>query len=181
MAIDGARIVDLFTRLGELLKNPTTLCLIGSTPGIATGQGNRQTPDIDVWHARSAYDAPDLARACEEAGLLFDPKGDLDPEAMYIQVVRPGIVKLPREFELEIIGRYGNLTVVMPPPEIIAAAKLVRGSEVDFQDVAWWVGQRGLDASDIEAAIDLFPNPRDREAARENIVVVSLVADGHGR
>ena len=112
---------------------------------------------------------------------MFDPKGDLDPEAMYIQVVRPGIVKLPREFELEIIGRYGNLTVVMPPPEIIAAAKLVRGSEVDFQDVAWWVGQRGLDASDIEAAIDLFPNPRDREAAHENIVVVSLVADGHGR
>lgn len=102
-------------------------------------------------------------------------------QAMYIQVVGPGIVKLPREFELEVIGRYDNLTVVMPPPEIIAAAKLVRGSEVDFQDVAWWVGQRGLDASDIEAAIDLFPNSRDREAARENIVVVSLVADGHGR
>ena len=173
--------MDLFTRLGELLQNPTTLCLIGSTPGIATGQGNRQTPDIDVWQARSAYDATDLARACEAAGFLFDPEGESDPEAMYIKVVRQEIVKIPRDFELETIGRYGNLNVVMPPPEIIAAAKLVRGSEIDLQDVAWWIGQRGLDASDIEAAIDLFPNSRNREAAQENIVLASLVADGHGK
>lgn len=143
--------------------------------GIATGQVDRQTPDLDVWFARSDFDVGDLSQACREVGILYDPKGEIDPDAIYIRIVRPGIVRLPDDFTTEMIGKFGYLTVVMPPPEIIAAAKLVRGSEVDISDIVWWVRQRGLDERDIDLAIGKFPSERDREAATENMPFVRLV------
>lgn len=175
MAIDASAVTDIFERLGSALQMPTMLCLIGSTPGIASGQAERQTPDMDVWLAASDFDTGDLSKACRDAGILFDPKGEIDPEQIYLQVVRPGIVRLPGDFVPEVIGKFGNLTVAMPPPEYIAAAKLVRGTEVDIDDVVWWVRQRGLDATDIEQAIEKLPNERDRETAIENMTFVQLV------
>jgi hypothetical protein len=180
MAIDVDVVADIFTRLGDALEQSVTLCLIGSTPGIANGQPDRQTPDIDVWYSRSDYDTGDLHRACTRSGLLFDPKGEISPDAAYIQIVRPGIVQLPAEFETETIGRFGKLTVVMPPPEVIVAAKLVRGSDVDLQDVVWWIAQRGIDDRRIEDAIENLPNPHDRESAQGNMVLVRLVMNGTG-
>src|SRR5262245_18209088 len=106
MPIDLARLNNIFDKLGVALKKQPTLCLIGSTPGIATGQPDRQTPDLDVWFTGSHYDISDLTQACEELGILYDPKGELDPDAVYIQVVRPGIVNLPAAFDIELIGTY---------------------------------------------------------------------------
>lgn len=175
MAIDATAVTGIFERLGAALQKPALLCLIGSTPGIASGQPERQTPDMDVWLAASDFDTGDLAKACHEAGILFDPKGEIDPDQVYIQIVRPGIVRLPEDFRPEVIGRFGNLTIAMPPPEYIAAAKLVRGSEIDIDDVVWWVRQRGLDATDIEQVIAKLPNERDREAAAGNMTFIQLV------
>lgn len=172
--IDAERVIRLFSNLGEKLRQPTTLCLIGSTPAIASGQPGRQTADIDVWHEKSDYDAGDLARACREVGLLYDPTGELDPDSIYVQLVRPGVVRLPADFEVESIGRYGKLSIVMPPPEIIVAAKLVRGSEADIHDAIWWVHRRNLALSKLEARIHDFPDLRDREAALENLTFVRL-------
>ena len=45
--------------------------------------------------------------ACQDAGLLFDPKGELDPDAVYVQIVQPGVVKLPTEFKLDPRPRAG--------------------------------------------------------------------------
>lgn len=176
--LDAERILRLFSDLGQKLARPATLCLIGSTPAIASGQPNRQTADIDLWHDGSDYDTGDLARACRELGVAFDPRGELESGAIYIQVVRAGIVRLPAGFPVEIIGRFRNLTVVMPRPEILVAAKLVRASEADIQDIAWWVHQRRLHVADIEAAIQTFPDPRDREVASENITFVRLTRGG---
>jgi hypothetical protein len=178
MAIDATAVTEIFERLGAALQKPTMLCLIGSTPGIALGQAERQTPDMDVWLAASDFDTGDLAKACREAGILFDPRGEIDPDHVYLQIVRPGIVRLPGDFVPELIGRFGRLTVGMPPPEYLAAAKLVRGSEIDIDDVVWWVRQRGLGATDIEHAIAKFPNERDREAALSNMSFVQLVTGG---
>ena len=130
MAIDATTVVEIFQRLGAALQRPTLLCLIGSTPGIACGQTERQTPDVDVWLPASEFDTGDLARACREAGILFDPKGMVEPDQIYIRVVRPGIVRLPADFAPEAIGKFGNLTVAMPPPEHLVAAKLVRDRDV---------------------------------------------------
>jgi hypothetical protein len=173
--LDAARIRDLFAQLGERLGRPATLCLIGSTPGIASGQPARQTADIDVWHDASDYDAGDLAQACEAVGLLFDPRGELDPDKSYLQIVRPGIVRLPDELRLETIDRFGKLTAMMPAPGALVAAKLVRGSDTDLEDVVWWVRQRRLDVEEIERYIAELPDPRDRETAVDNLSLVQLL------
>ena len=173
--IDAEYINALFARLGEMLRKPAALCLIGSTPGIASGQPGRQTADIDLWHAKSDYDSGELARACTEAGLLYDPRGELDQDAAYMQVVRPGVVRLPGDFALEILGRFGNLTIGMPPPEILIAAKLVRGSDRDVEDAIWWVRERGLRHVDLTDAIRALPRASDREAASENLTLIELV------
>src|SRR2546422_562965 len=106
MPLDRCRLVQIFDALGRGLARPTTICVIGSPPGIASGQPDRQSLDIDVWWPRSEYDEAEFRRACQNAGVLFDPRGELDPNAVYVQIVRPGVVKLPRDFNIEILGRY---------------------------------------------------------------------------
>jgi hypothetical protein len=175
MTIDRARLLDIFDGLGEKLAKPATICLIGSSPGIVSGQPDRQSLHIDVWRPGSAYDETEFRRACQELGLLFDPKGEIDPDAIYIQIVRPGIVKLPSGFNVEILGRYGNLTVAMPEPALLSAMKLVRGDPRDIEDVAWWVKERALDLDAIMSAVNSLPELPQREAASENIVLVELV------
>jgi uncharacterized nucleotidyltransferase DUF6036 len=175
MPIDRARLVSILDALGEKLGKPTTFCLIGSAPGILRGQPDRQSADIDIWRPASAYDDTDLRRACQELGILFDPKGELDPDAVYLQVVAPGIVNLPEGFQLDALGQYGALKVVMPAPALLSAAKLARGQARDIEDVAWWIKEQALHLGDIRSAIGSLPDGFQREAARENIVFVELV------
>jgi hypothetical protein len=174
MTIDRDRLVRIFEELGQRLVRPTTICLIGSSPGIASGQPERQSADIDVWRPRSAYDETEFRRACHDLGLLFDPTGALDPDAIYLQIVRPGITKLPKDFTVEVLAQHGNLTVTMPASALLSAAKLVSGEPRDIEDVAWWVKQRALALDQIKAAIYSLPDLTQREAASENIVLVQL-------
>jgi hypothetical protein len=175
MAIDPTRLMQIFDELGKRLVAPSTICLIGSSPGIVSGQADRQSMDIDVWRPRSTFDDTEFRRACQEAGLLFDPKGELDPEAVYVQIVQPGIVKLPADFKLDILGRYGALTVAMPEPALLSAAKLVRGDPRDIEDVAWWVKERALDLDAIRAAVSALPDASQREVAGGNVILVELI------
>lgn len=174
--IEKDTIDALLMKLGSRLTKPTTLCVIGSTGAIVAGQPSRQTPDIDVWYPGSSFDSSDLMRACEEAGLIYDPKGEVDPDAIYLQVVRPGMVSLPPAFEHEVLGQYGNLTISMPPPELIVAAKLVRASDTDIEDAVWWVRGRDLTAEQIIAAIESIPSQNNREAARDNLILIQLMS-----
>jgi hypothetical protein len=176
MPIDRDRLVRIFDQIGQQLTSPSTICIIGSAPGIVSGQPERQSQDIDVWRQRSDYDDTQFRRACEELGLLFDPQGEIDPKATYVQIIQPGIVKLPRDFTIEVLGRYGALTVVMPEPALLSAAKLERGDQRDIEDVAWWVKARALNLDDIRAAIESLPDESQRETATENMILVGLVA-----
>ncbi len=175
MAFDREKMVAFFTRLGEELRRPAILCLIGSTPAILSGQPQRQTGDVDVWERASDFDYGDLEQACRAAGALFDPKGELSPSDVYLQIIQPGVVGMPVRVEPEFIARFGSLTLVMPPPAAIAASKLVRGDRQDVDDVVWWLRERGLALSEVAAAISQLPRERDRETASENLVLVKLV------
>jgi hypothetical protein len=177
MELDRERIRDIFTRLGAALTKPTTLCLIGSTPAIMAGQIERRTQDIDVWQPNSDFDQGDFANACKAVGVLFDPKQELDPSAVYVQVVEPGIVALPRVFAPQIIARFGNLTLAMPPPAVIAASKLVRANPRDIEDITWWMAHRALGIDEIATAVRGLPTAIDRETASENLVYVRVIGN----
>lgn len=176
MALDRNRIERIFQQLGKELTRPTTLCIFGSSPAIFCGQQSRQTQDIDVWHANSIYDSGELSRACSRAGVLYDPKGEIDPNSIYFQIVRPGIVALPKKFETESLAQYGNLNLVMPAPAILSAAKLVRANENDIRDVVWWIKSRNIKTRQIGEAIDQFPESGDKETAKENMVFIKLIS-----
>jgi hypothetical protein len=163
---------------GGATREADNVCLIGSSPGIVSGQPDRQSLDIDVWRQRSTYDEAELRKACQDLQLLFDPKEELDPDAVYVQIVRPGVVRLPANFAVEILGQYGNLTVVMPEPALLSAAKLVRGDPRDIEDVAWWVKDRALSLDEIRIAAESLPDLSQREAAGANMVLVELIVAG---
>lgn len=175
MTIDRARLVRIFDELGQKLVEPALICVIGSTPGIILGQPGRQSQDIDVWRPYSRYDETQFRRACQELGLLYDPRRELDPDAIYIQIVRPGLVNLPKDFKVEILGEYGALKVAMPEPALLSATKLVRGDPRDVEDVTWWIKERALGLAEIRAAVDMLPDSSQREIAGENMVLVELV------
>ena len=181
MTIDRDRLLAIFDGLGQRLATPTTICVIGSTPGILSGQPDRQSRDIDVWRQSSDYDTTVFRRACEETGLVFDPRGEIDPEAVYIQIIPPGIVRLPHDLKLEVLGRFGALTVVMPEPALLSAAKLARGEPRDIEDVAWWMKERALSIDEISAAVGSLPDRSQREAAGDNIILVGLLAAREGK
>jgi hypothetical protein len=176
MKIEKDVLETVLAEIGRRLTTPTTICVVGSAAAILLGQAERQTPDIDIWGPESDFDAGELKQACEQAGLLFDPKGELDPDDAYLQILRPGITMFPEHFRVEKLGRFGNLTLMMPPPAMMVAIKLARGLDSDLEDVAWWVRERNLTSDDIEAAIPLIPQPENQVAARENLIFVSLTS-----
>ena len=176
MAIDRERLDTFFSAIGNALEKPAMLCLIGSAPAIHCGQPGRQTQDIDIWGPQSNFDRGDLAQACHKAGLLFNPVGETGPDDVYLQIVRPGVVALPANFEPEVLGRFGRLTIAMAPPALVAASKLTRAADRDLDDVVWWLKIRNIALHDIEAAIFRLPGDADRETAAENMTIVRLIA-----
>jgi hypothetical protein len=133
-----------------------------SSPGIVSGQPDRQSADIDIWRQSSVYDETELRKACRELGILFDPKGELGPDEIYFQIARSGVVDLPAGFDVEVLGQYGNLTVAMPQPALLSAAKLARGEPRDIEDVTWWIKERTLnmDENPPSAHCPILPNGR---------------------
>ncbi|WP_444997739.1 DUF6036 family nucleotidyltransferase [Aliikangiella sp. IMCC44359] len=178
MALDKAKIERVFQLLGEELDTPTILCVFGSSPAILSGQLFRKTQRIDVWYTNSVYDSGKLSRACVKVGILYDPKGEVEPGSIYFQIVRSGFVALPKKFETETLAQFGNLKLVMPAPAIISASKLVRANDNDIRDVVWWIRQRNIKKHEIDNAISNFPDSQHRKIAKENMVFVQLVSKG---
>lgn len=168
-------IEDLLVKLAEHLEEPATLCIIGRAASILAGQPTRQTPGIDVWIPHSIVDVGYLKRACEDAGLLYDPQGDVDPDAVYLKVIRPGIVSLPPDFTPELIGRIGRLTLVIPPPEVLLAATIVRGRDTDIEDAVWLTRSRDLSFIEIQEAVANIPSAVSREAAKTNLLMIQMI------
>jgi hypothetical protein len=125
----------------------------------------------------SAFDPGDMRQAVEGAGLRYDPRGEINANEIYLQVLRPGITMYPAEFPTEPLGTYGDLGVEMPPPALIVATKLSRATESDLEDVAWWVDHADIAREDIENAIGLIPQRRHREEATANLVFIDIDRD----
>jgi transcriptional regulator with XRE-family HTH domain len=174
--IEKGTLEGLLAKIGEYLAEPTTICVVGSAAAILHGQPERQTPDIDIWGPESDFDIGALRRACEQTGMLYDPRGEIDPDAIYLQILRPGITMFPEHFAVERIGRFGKLTVVMPSPTLLVATKLARGLDSDIEDATWWVQERNLAVESVREAIGAIPQPENRQAALENLIMIELVA-----
>lgn len=167
----------ILEKISTHLQKPTSLCLIGSAPGIFGGQPARLSIDLDSWQKASKFAYADLKQACEKAGVLFNPKGELQPDIPYIQIVEEGIVQVGDFSSVITLMEEGNLTVTRPPIENVIASKLVRMEPKDFDDVAYLVQHYRTSKNSIEKIIRNFPHPA-QERAMENLVYLDVFTKG---
>ena len=172
--LNAEQMRSALERIAQHLKNPVSLCIIGSGPGILGGQPDRLSIDIDVWNKASNFAYADLRQACEKAGLLFDPKDEIQPDKPYIQIVDAGIVQVGKFSEKTPVLKEGLLVVERPPMENIVASKLLRMNETDLTDVGFLVARYGIKKSQVEKVIASFP-AEQRETARENLVYLDMI------
>ena len=174
---DWRVVQQALNRVGEHLRKPTRLVLIGSSVGMWYSQPGRMTEDIDVWSPRSEVDMADIMQACEKAGVHFDPQGyDAACDGLYLQMVKPGIVNVGKWRDDEHMFTSGNLTVVHPPAENIIASKLMRAEPSDLEDVVFLMARLNVTMDRIQAAVSTLPGLA-RETAEENMVYLTLHQD----
>ncbi|MEQ1950400.1 hypothetical protein [Mesorhizobium sp. CN2-181] len=178
--INRTKIEQLLAAIGQRLRLPSTTVIVGSTASMLSGQDDRQTPDINIWYPMSNFDPGDMRQAVEAAGLRYDPRAEINADDIYLQILRPGITMYPAEFPTQPLGTYGNLHVEMPPPALIVATKLARATESDLEDVSWWMDHADIAREELEAAIRLIPQRRNREEASANLVFLDIDT-GHDR
>lgn len=182
MRIDRVALVKLFEKLDAESTSEQVLCVIGAAAVLAHGLDGRQTQDIDVWRPASAINDAALARAAEAAGMDYNPAA-LDVERVFLQTILPGVVQLPDYKDgkwstgeaSETLWQGDKLRVVAPPPAIIVAAKLVRGEDRDIDDCAYLIEAKRIGPDQIRDAIRGIPDDLGREAAEENLVLVSVL------
>lgn len=162
--------------IGKHLEHPASLCIIGSAVGMFAYQA-RMSIDVDVWAKGSNFFYSDLKQATEKAGLLFDPRDEMEPNQPYIQIVQPGIVQIGPYEETEVVLRETGLTVIRPPIENIIASKLVRASAKDIEDIAYLRHHFGVTTEQVLAVIDKFPKGRTRDRATENAVYLEVLPE----
>jgi hypothetical protein len=165
--IEWQEKLDLLGGALRELGTPMQLEIIGSWPLIDAGMPGRATLDIDVWAPASEFDRSGLRKACAAAGLVFDPLDELDTP--YLQIVQPGIVSIPEHVPLK-LGQWGALTLFVPPPAALAAAKLTRAQPKDIADVLFLRAKYRLGRADVSAFVEGISDRAHRETARENLV-----------
>lgn len=164
-------------RVGEHLKKPTRLVLIGSSVGMWYGQAGRMTEDVDVWFPKSQVDLADIAQACEKAGIYFAPRNyDSPRDGLYLQMVTPGVVHVGKWKSEDTMFCSGNLEAVHPPAENIIASKLVRAEPYDLEDIVFLMNRLSVSMDRVRAAVATLP-AMPREFTEENMVFLKLRDD----
>lgn len=173
--LDRAGWQEKLRLLGQALRERGRILrleIIGSWSLIHAGMPTRSTNDLDVWAPGSELDTEALEAACAFASLDFDPTGEVTRP--YVQVVQPGIVSVPNHTPVE-VARWGGLILLAPPPAALAAAKLTRAAPQDIADILFLRTKYGLVRADVAAFVELIPNHRHREVARENLVYLDTI------
>ena len=149
--------------------------IIGAWPVIEAGMPGRTSLDLDVWAPGSKVDRSALRAACATAGLDFDPIDET--QRPYLQLIRPGIVELPEHLPQE-AGTWGGLTITVPPPAALAAAKLIRAEGKDIADIIFLCSKHGIGREAVARYVEKIADHAKRETARENLVYLSVSETG---
>jgi hypothetical protein len=67
-----------------------------------------------------------------------------------------------------------HLQAFSPSVQVLAAAKIIRATEVDLADIAYLVATTKIGADDIRRALKHFPDATDRETGTENVELLGV-------
>jgi len=151
---------------------PVKLCLIRSAACLLGNMPGRVSRDLDIWKPLSEYDTVELRAAVHVAGVVFNPKEDLEPDAPYLQIVEPGIVQVGDCVPV-LMEKIGRLEISRPPIENIIASKLTRAADKDIQDILYLLKTHQPDRQKIRDIVTAFPQTC-RSVAIENLVYLEI-------
>jgi hypothetical protein len=157
--MDAAQLRQVLERLDQALEHPTVLLIRGGAAVLSYGLEQRVTIDIDVLPG-STFVEPDLRRACDAAGLGFNPVDKEVREQDYLEVV-PEETLVPPQPDPERPGntvfRGTRLTVRTPPAADLVIGKLKRLDPEDLADVAFLLERFRLRRDDLMEALERLP------------------------
>lgn len=187
--ITRTSLLAIFERMDDAAKaagSNITLCVFGASAVLLYGSEERQTQDIDVWRPASSFNDRSVKAFAAAAGLDVNPTS-LAVDRIYLQIVTDGVVRLPDydpqkalwpgDKPSETLWSGDALTIVAPPPAIIAAAKMVRSDVRDIDDVLLIMARRGVTRADISKALRTFPADAS-ERGRDNLVLLDVTLAG---
>jgi hypothetical protein len=157
--VDAQRLRAIFDQLDRHVQHPTELLIRGGAAVLAHGIEQRVTIDIDVVPSSRLVDA-DLRRACELAGVGFNPSNKDLAEEDYIEVVPEETLVLPEPSEdrpYNTVFRGERLIVRTPPAADLVVGKLKRLEPEDLADICFLVDRFRLDASDLHESYARLP------------------------
>ena len=155
--MDQRGLRRIFEAIDEALRSDTLLLIRGGAAVLALGLDERVTMDIDVLPG-SIFVEPDLRRACEQAGIGFNPPDKDVVEQDYLKLVPEETLILPKpEVPYNTVFRGRRLTVKTPPAADLVVGKLKRLDPEDLADVAFLIRRFGLTRTDLEAAVHRLP------------------------
>jgi hypothetical protein len=163
-----------FGEIGQFLRKrgiTATVEIIGAWPVMEAGMPGRTSMDLDVWLPGSRFDRAIFREACLRAGLDFDPINETDRP--YVQLIRPGIVHVPKH-EPEYASTFGGLTVNVPPAAALIASKLVRGAAKDIDDALYLQDKLAVTKQEVSVYTRRFTDRLARETATENLAYLRL-------
>ena len=162
--MDSRSLREALERIDAALSSPADLIVRGGAALLALGFEGRTTVDIDVLPGSSFQEA-DLRKACQAAGLAFNPADKDFPPGDYLEVVPEETLVLPvaapAEHPYNTVFRGRLLTVRTPPAGDLVIGKLKRLDPEDLSDVQYLVHRFGLDAAALREAFSRLP-PRFR-------------------
>lgn len=157
--MNADQLRQVFEKLDGALEHPTELLIRGGAAVLAYGLEQRVTLDIDVLPASRFVEA-DLRRACEVAGIGFNPSDKDLVDRDYLEVVPEETLILPRpspDRGYNTVFRGLRLTVRTPPAADLVVGKLKRLEPEDLVDVAFLIERFRLTESDVTEAFERLP------------------------
>lgn len=144
--IDARTLVTFLQRLGQCFRHSATLYLVGGA-SLLLAAGKTSTFDIDLQFSTDQQYHTEFIRCLRTVGRELGVPVELASPEQFIP--------LPAGFQdrRRYVGRYGLLDVFHFDFISIALAKIHRGNEKDFDDVARMVQAGLVDLSALESSL----------------------------
>ena len=147
-------LLNFFQRLGEQVKSPVILYLLGGSALCLLGS-SRETLDVDYF---SEEITPEVEATLKS--LAKELQIDLEHVPLKEFIPLPPDAKERRH----LIGRYGQVEVYIYDLYSIALSKIARGFESDFEDTEFMLRQKLIDWDDLKKYFrSILPRAKDMD------------------
>lgn len=184
-AIEWGKVLEKIDSNLSRQGHKADLTITGGGSVMYMGLEGRTTMDIDIVRKSSQFDEGALKTAVVDAGLMWNPTSDGEPESPFVQIIE-------EDNPIALLGRYrstidlpdapqlSNISLKSIPPENIVASKLDRMNLKDEKDIRFLVDKYPeMSTSQIKTAIESFPVASSKNKALENFVIVQVMKNDY--